>query len=37
MGQMTSRSVEQAVDFLSEYFGRHGWIRPGKVTHADRP
>jgi hypothetical protein len=37
MGQMTSRSVEQAVDFLSEYFGRHGWIRPGKVKHADRP
>jgi hypothetical protein len=37
MGQMTSRSAEQAVDFLSEYFGRHGWIRPGKVTHADRP
>jgi hypothetical protein len=37
MGQMTSRSAKQAVDFLSEYFGRHGWIRPGKVTHADRP
>ncbi len=37
MGQMTSRSIEQAVDFLSEYFGRHGWIRPGKVKHADRP
>ena len=37
MGQMTSRSVEQAVNFLSEYFFRHGWIRPGKVTHADRP
>jgi len=37
MGQMTSRSVEQAVDFLSEYFGRHGWISPGKVKHADRP
>jgi hypothetical protein len=37
MGQMTSRSAEQAVDFLSEYFFRHGWIRPGKVTHADRP
>lgn len=37
MGAMTSRSAEQAVDFLSEYFFRHGWIRPGKVTHADRP
>lgn len=37
MGQMTSRSVEQAVNFLSEYFFRHGWIGPGKVTHADRP
>ena len=37
MGQMTSRSVDQAVNFLSEYFFRHGWIRPGKVTHADRP
>ena len=37
MGQMTSRSIEQAVNFLSEYFFRHGWIRPGKVTHADRP
>jgi uncharacterized protein DUF4410 len=37
MGAMTSRSAEQAVDFLSEFFGRHGWIRPGKVTHADRP
>jgi len=37
MGQMTSRSVEQALDFLSEYFWRHGWIRPGKVTQADRP
>jgi Domain of unknown function (DUF4410) len=37
MGAMTSRSAEQAVDFLSEFFGRHGWIMPGKVTHADRP
>ena len=37
MGQMTSRSVEQALDFLSEYFGRHGWIMPGKVKQADRP
>ncbi|NWF74669.1 MAG: DUF4410 domain-containing protein [Nitrospirae bacterium] len=37
MGQMTSRSIEQAVNVLSEYFFRHGWIRPGKVTHADRP
>jgi hypothetical protein len=37
MGQMTSRSTEQAVNFLSEYFFRHGWIRPGKVTQADRP
>jgi hypothetical protein len=37
MEAMTSRSVEQAVDRLSEYFGRHGWIRPGNVKHADRP
>jgi len=37
MGAMTAKSAEQAVDFLSEYFFRHGWIRPGKVTHADRP
>jgi hypothetical protein len=37
MGQMTSRSAEQAVNFLSEYFFRHGWIRPGKVNFADRP
>ena len=37
MGQMTSRSAEQAVNFLSEYFFQRGWIRPGKVTHADRP
>lgn len=37
MGAMTSRSMEQAVDRLSEYFGRHGWIRPGNVKHADRP
>lgn len=37
MGAMTSRSAEQAVDFLSEYFFRHGWIRPGKVKQADRP
>ena len=37
MGQMTSRSAEQAVDFLSEYFFRHGWIGPGKVKQADRP
>ena len=37
MGQMTSRSADQAVNFLSEYFFQRGWIRPGKVTHADRP
>ena len=37
MEAMTAKSAEQAVDFLSEYFFRHGWIRPGKVTHADRP
>lgn len=37
MGQMTSRSIEQAVNFLSEYFFRRGWIGPGKVRHADRP
>lgn len=37
MGAMTSRSAEQAVDFLSEYFGRQGWIRPGNVKQADRP
>jgi hypothetical protein len=37
MGTMTAKSVEQAVDYLSEFFGRQGWIRGGKVTYADRP
>ena len=37
MGSMTARSVEQAADYLSEFFGRQGWIRPDKVKYADRP
>jgi uncharacterized membrane protein len=37
MGEMTSRSADQAVGFLSEFFGRHGWISADKVTHAARP
>ena len=36
MGQMTSRSTDQAVDFFSEYFGHEGWISQDRVTHADR-
>jgi hypothetical protein len=28
MEQMTARSVEQAVDYLADYFGRRGWISP---------
>jgi hypothetical protein len=37
MGAMTAKSVEQAVNFLSEFFGRQGWIRSDKVNYADRP
>jgi hypothetical protein len=36
MGQMTSRSVDQAVNLFSEYFARAGWIPPHKVTEANR-
>lgn len=36
MGEMTSRSVGQAVDFFSEYFGRKQWIAQDRVTQADR-
>ena len=36
MGQMTSRSAEQAVAYMSEYFGRQGWIPPDKVTYGKR-
>jgi len=28
MEQMTARSVEQAVDYLADYFRRRGWISP---------
>lgn len=37
MGAMTAKSVEQAVDYLSEFFGRQGWIRADKIKFADRP
>ena len=36
MGQMTARSVEQAVAYLSEFFFNQGWIAPDKVIRADR-
>jgi Domain of unknown function (DUF4410) len=32
--QMTARSAQQAVASLSQYFAKHGWIPPEKVTHA---
>jgi hypothetical protein len=34
--EMTSKNVEQAVNFMSEFFDRQGWIRKGKVKYADR-
>ena len=37
MGVMTAKSVQQAGDFMSEFFGRQGWIERDKVKHADRP
>jgi hypothetical protein len=37
MGVMTSKSVEQATDLMSEYFGRQGWIERDKVKSAERP
>lgn len=37
MGQITARSTEQAVAYLSEFFFRQGWIDPDKVIRADRP
>ena len=37
MGVMTSKSVEQAVNLMSEFFGRQGWIDRDKVKRADRP
>jgi hypothetical protein len=36
MGQMTSRSAEQAVAYMSEFFGRQGWIATDKVTYGKR-
>jgi Domain of unknown function (DUF4410) len=36
MGNMTARSAQQAVDYLSEYFWRQGWISQDKVTFAER-
>jgi len=36
MGQMTSRSAEQAVAYMSEFFGRQGWIPADKVTYGKR-
>jgi hypothetical protein len=32
--QMTSRSADQAVAYLSQYFARQGWIPREKVKHA---
>lgn len=37
MGQMTARSAEQAVAYLSEFFFKQGWIAPDKVIRAERP
>jgi len=37
MGQMTSRSADQAVNYMSEYFGQQGWIPSDKVKKGDRP
>jgi len=37
MGVMTAKSAEQAANFMSEFFGRQGWIDRGKVKNADRP
>src|SRR5215510_15271393 len=31
MGVMTAKSVQQAGDFMSEFFGRQGWIERDKV------
>ena len=36
MGQMTARSAEQAVAYLSEFFFNQGWIAPDKVIRAER-
>ena len=36
IGQMTARSAEQAVAYLSEFFSKQGWIAPDKVIHAER-
>jgi len=37
MGVMTAKSAQQAGDFMSEFFGRQGWIERDKVKNADRP
>jgi hypothetical protein len=37
MGQMTSRSADQAVAYLSEFFFIQGWIPQDKVIRSDRP
>ncbi len=37
MGQMTSRSADQAVAYLSEFFFIQGWIAQDKVIRAERP
>ena len=34
--RMVARSAEQATDYLSEYFGKHGWIAQGDVQKANR-
>lgn len=37
MGQMTARSAQQAVAYLSEFFFIQGWIPQDKVIKAERP
>ena len=34
--RMVAKSAEQATDYLSEYFGKHGWITQGRVHKATR-
>lgn len=34
--RMVARSAAQATDYLSEYFGKHGWISRGDVNKANR-
>lgn len=34
--QMAAKSGKQAADYLSEFFGKQGWISPDRVEKADR-